>query len=277
MTSLTARLAFPGEPSYVSSPTATSVQFLVHTRLLPSGALACTRVLVDPWAIHDVEFDESSRTKLRGEFERVLRELKVRMIPAPEAYVAARIHDAMAVHALAGKTLTPTVQRALSLIAKPAGVVLHPARVLSPVADAAARVERSLALHTEPEVNPLLPSKEEIDAVGDYVAKHTGANAGPEVTIGFVDPTLKALREGIDVACTRATLDRLALQLRDLALVFAGTRRPELALDAVAVADAIEAAGEGATRPDQIPFVFGLFYKFALVQREYAKAQGPSK
>lgn len=277
MTSLTPRLAFAGEPSYVSSPTATSVQFLIHTRVLPSGSLACTRLLVDPSGIHDVEFDESSRTKLRGEFERVLRELKVRMVPAPQAYVAARIHDAMAVHALAGKTLTPSAQRALGMIPKPDGVVAHPARVLSPVDDAAERVERSLALHTEPEVNPLLPSKEEIDAVGDYVAKHTGPSDVPTVTIGFVDPTLKALREGIDVACTRATLDRLALQLRDVALVFAATRRPELSLDAVAVADAIDAAGDGATRPDQIPFVFGLFYKFALVQREYAKAQGPQK
>jgi len=277
LSSLTQQLAFAGEPSYVSSPTATSVQFLVHTRLLPSGSLACTRVLLDPWAIHDVEFDESSRTKIRAEFERVLRELKVRMVPVSQDYVAARIHEAMAAHALSGKTLTPTAQRALGMIPKPAGVVAHPAKVLSPVADAAERVERSLALHTEPEVNPLLPSKEEIDAVGDYVAKRTAAGAEPEVTIGFVDPTIRALREGIDVACTRATLDRLATQLRDVALVFAATRRPEQALDAVAVADALDAAGEGATPPDQIPFVFGLFYKFALVQREYAKAQGPSK
>lgn len=277
MTSLTRLLAFEGEPSYVSSPTATSVQFLVHTRLLPSGALSCTRVLCDPWAIHDVEFDESSRTRLRGEFERVLRELKVRMVPVPQAYVAARIHEAMAAHASAGKTLTPTVQRALAMIPKPDGVVAHPAAALSPVADAAARVERSLSLHTEPEVNPLLPSKEEIDAVGDYVSKHTAPSDEPVVTVGFVDPTLKALREGIDRACTRATLDRLALQLRDVALVFAATRRPELALDAVAVADAIDAAGDGGTAPDQIPYVFGLFYKFALVQREYAKAQVPPR
>lgn len=273
MTSLAQRLAFAGEPSYVSSPTATSVQFLVHARLLPSGALACTRVLLDPWAIHDVEFDESSRTRLRGEFERVLRELKVRMVPAPAGYVAARIHDAAAAHARAGRTLGPSAQRALAMIPRADGAVPHPALALSPVADAAARVERSMALHTEPEVNPLLPSREEIDAVGDYVAKHAAPGDEPTVTVGFVDPTLKALREGIGVACARATLDRLALQLRDVALVFAATRRPELALDAVAVADAIEAAGEGASRPDQIPFVFGLFYKFALVQREYAQAR----
>ena len=277
MTSLAQRLAITGEPSYVSSPTATSVQFLVHTRLLPSGALSCTRVLVDPTGIHDVEFDESSRTKLRAEFERVLRELKVRMVPAPQDYVAARIHAAMATHALAGKTHTPSVQRALGFIAKPDGPVAHPTQVLSPVPDAAARVERSITLHTEPEVNPILPTKEEIDAVGDYVSKHTAASDEPVVTVGFVDPTLKALREAMNVACTRATLDRLALQLRDTALVFANTRRPELALDAVAVADALDVAGEGGAAPDQIPFVFGLFYKFALVQREYSKAQGAAK
>ena len=277
MTSGPPRLAVAGEPSYVSSPTATSVQFLVHTRVLPSGARVCTRVLVDPWAIHDVEADESSRTKLRGEFERVWRELKVRLAPAPEAYVAARIHAAMAAHARAGKPLSAPAQRALGLIPAPDAPVSHPASALSPVADAAARVERSLALHAEPEVNPLLPSKEEIDAVGDYVSSHAAPAGEPSVTVGFVDPTLKALREGIDVACTRATLDRLALQLRDVALVFAATRRPELALDAVAVADAVEAAGEGGVAPDQIPFVFGLFYKFALVQREYARAQAPSR
>jgi hypothetical protein len=277
VSSLPQQLAFAGEASYVSTPTATSVQFLVYTRLLPSGSLSCTRVLVDPTGIHDVEFDESSRTKLRGEFERVLRELKVRMVAAPPTYVAARIHEALAAHLAAGKTLTPSATRALGLIPKPDAAVPHPTRRLSPVAAAAERVERSLALHTEPEVNPLLPTKEEIDAVGDYVSKHSAPSGEPVVTIGFVDPTLKALREGINVACTRATLDRLALQLRDVALVFAATRRPELALDAVAVADALDAAGEQGARPDQIPFVFGLFYKFALVQREYAKAQGPGK
>jgi hypothetical protein len=277
VTSLAQQLAFAGEASYVSTPTATSVQFLVHTRVLPSGSLACTRVLVDPTGIHDVEADESSRTKLRGEFERVLRELKVRMAAAPQAYVAARIHEAHAAHLAAGRTLDAAATRAIGLVAKPDGPAPHPTRALPTPPDAAERVERSLALHTAPEVNPLLPTKDEIDAVGDYVSKHAAPSGQPVVTVGFVDPTLQALRAGINVACTRATLDRLALQLRDTALVFAATRRPELALDAVAVADALEVAGEGATPPDRIPFVFGLFYKFALVQREYAKAQGPGK
>jgi hypothetical protein len=275
--SLAQRLAFPGEASYVSSPTATSVQFLIHTRVLPSGALACTRVLVDPWAIHDVEFDESSRTRLRDEFARVLRELKVRMAPAPGAYVAARIHAAMAAHTLAGKTLGLNAAKAIAMVPKPDGDVPHPSLALGPIADAAARVERSLNLHAEPEVNPLLPSKEEIEAVGDYVAKHGASGDEPTVTVGFVDPTLAALRAGMNAACGRPTLDRLALQLRDVALVFATTRRPELALDAVAVADALDAAGDGGVAPDQVPFVFGLFYKFALVQREYAKAQATAR
>lgn len=271
MTSLAQRLAFAGEPSYVSSPTATAVQFLVHARVLRSGAIAFTRVLADPDGIQDVEADESSRTKVRGEFERVLRELKVRMVPAPEAYVAARIHAAMEAHARAGKTLSATDERVLAQVPKPAGAVAHPAAVLSPVPDAAARVERSLELHTEPEINPLLPGKGEIEAVGDYVAKR---EREPVVAVGaFADPTLIALREAISLACGRPTLDRLSQQLRDVALVFVATRRPELALDAVAVADAIDAAGEGGTAPDKIPYVFGLFYKFALVQREYAKAQ----
>lgn len=277
MSSLPQRLAFAGEPSYLSTPTATSVQFLVHTRLLPSGSLSCTRVLVDPSGIQDVEFDESSRTKLRDEFGRVLRELKVRMVAAPQAHVAARIHEALAAHLAAGKTLNASATRALGLIPKPDGPVPHPTRLLSPVPDAAERVERSFALHTEPEVNPLLPTKEEIDGVGDYVSKHSGASDRPVVTVGFVDPTLQALREAINVVCSRATLDRLALQLRDVALVFAATRRPELALDAVAVADALDAAGAGGAAPDKIPYVFGLFYKFALVQREYAKAQETGK
>ncbi len=272
MSSLAQRLAFDGEPSYVSSPTATAVQFLIHTRVLRSGAIMCTRVLADPNGIQDVEADESSRTKVRGEFERVRRELKVRMVAVPEAYAAARIHEAMEAHARAGKTLSATDQRVLAMIAKPDGEVAHPAKVLSPVADAAARVERSLELHTEPEINPLLPSKQEIEAVGDYVAKRDRAE--PVVVVGaFADPTLVALREAISLACGRPTLDRLARQLRDVALVFVATRRTELALDAVATADAIDAAGEGGTAPHEIPYVFGLFYKFALVQREYAKAQ----
>lgn len=271
MTSLAQRLAFAGEPSYLSSPNSTAVQFLIHARVVKSGAIACVRVLADPDGVQDVEADESSRSRVRDEFERVRRDFKMRVVPAPEPYVAWRIHAAVAAHEAAGKTLSPAWQRALATVPRPDGLVAHPTKALSPVPDAEARVERSLALHTEPEINALLPSKREIEAVGHHVAQR---DREPAVALGaLADPTLIALREAISLACTSESLDRLATQLRDVALVFAATRRPELALDAVATADAIDAAGEGGTAPDKIPYVFGLFYKFALVQREYAKAQ----
>lgn len=262
------RIPVEGEPSFVSSAGVNGIQFLAHTRIGRGGAVALVRVILnEDGTIADVSSGETSRTRLRGEFDDLLRHTKVRVGPASGAYVAWRIHQAAAAHRAAGKTLSAGAEAALARVSAVTGPIAHPARALSGDPDAERHLAASLELHGEPEFQYVVPPLRAVTAVGEYVSgQRPGAGDDPEG-----DATRAAFYAGIDAFYTPAERARLALQLRDAALVFAGTRRPRRALEAVAVADALERLDPHALPPHEIPFVMAMYYKFMMVRREMQK------
>ncbi len=264
----TVRIPVEGEPSFVSSVGVNGIQFLAHTRIGKGGAVALVRViLAEDGTLADVSSGETSRTKLRAEFDELARRARVRVGPASGAYVAWRIHQAAAAHRVAGKTLSAGAEAALAKVPAVQGPLEHPARALSGAPDAERRLAASVDLHGEPEFQFLVPPTRAVTAVADYVDAHGPSDADdPEG-----EATRAAFYAGIDAFHTPAERARLATQLRDAALVFAGTRRPHSALDAVAVADALEDTRPTALPPHEIPFVMAMYYKFMMVRREMQK------
>ena len=260
--SIARRLGVPGEPSFLSTPTGSGMRLFVHTKVVKSGALACVSVLTDGAEIHEANANETSRRRLREEFDRARREMRVGIASVSGEYVAARIRAAFKACADGPKGVSASHAKALAALGDEGDACAHPALALGPVDDADVRVARSLELHTEPEVNPILPTADEVERVGSAVSL-AGRDADDP------DATVEALRDAIDAVCGVAARARLAEQLRDVALVLAATRRVERALDAVATAAAIE---DPATSVGRVPYVFGLFYKFALVQQELRRA-----
>ena len=255
------RLAFVGEPSFLSTPTSSGMQLFVHTRVLRSGSLACVTVLADADEVHEVNTAETSRRRLREDFERARKDMKVSIVAASGPFIASRIRALFDGTRKVPQEAAAVQATVLGSLGDGADLP-HPTHALEPVDDAEARVARSLELHTETEINAILPAPREIEGVGEGVATSGRDGANP-------DATVDALRTANDAAGDAGSRARMALQLRDTALALAATRRPDRALDAVATAAALEApeASSG-----QIPYVFGMFYKFALVQQELRRA-----
>lgn len=264
----TVRIPVEGEASFISSAGVNGIQFLAHTRIGRGGALALVRIiLAEDGTLANVSSGETSRTKLRAEFDELGRRTKVRVGPASGAYVAWRIHQAAAAHKAAGKTLSAGAEAALARIPAVEGPLDHPAKALSGAPDAERRLAASLDLHGEPEFQYVVPPLRAVTAVAEYVSAHgPGDSEDPEG-----DATRTAFYAAIDAFYTPAERARLAMQLRDAALVFAGTRRPDRALEAVAVADALEDTRPSALPPHEIPFVMAMYYKFMMVRREMQK------
>ncbi len=259
-----ARIPVAGEPSFVSTAGVDGIQFLVHVTVGRGGGLSVVRViLAGDGTVSDVTHGDTSRTKLRAEFDELGQRTRVRVGPAPGPYVAWRIHQAVAAHRAARKTLSPAVASILARVAPVEGEVAHPARALSPVADAPLHIAASLDLHGEPEFRFVVPPGRAVDAVAAYVEAHGSGADDPEG-----EATRAAFLKGIDAFYTPAERARLATQLRDAALAFAASQRPAKALSAVAAAEALEDGSPAAPPPHEIPFVMAMFYKFMLVRRE---------
>jgi len=258
-----------GEASYVSTAGVDGIQFLVHVGIGRGGALSVVRVILKgDGTVSDVVFGETSRTKLRAEFDELAQRTRVRVGPASGPYVAWRIQQAVAAHREAGKVVTPAMQSVLARVPVVEAEVPHPAKALSPVDDAELHLAASLDLHGEPEFRFVVPPGRAIDAVANYVEAHGSSADDPEG-----EATRAAFLGGIDAFYTPAERTRLATQLRDAALTFVATQRPARALTAVATADALEDTRSTALPPHEVPFVMAMFYKFMLVRREMQKAE----
>ena len=85
MTERALRIEVTGEPSFITPPAYGVGSFLVHVRVTPRGSLDVIRVFAGDTGIQDVARGESSRTKLRGEFEGLAKTLHTRPIQVPGA------------------------------------------------------------------------------------------------------------------------------------------------------------------------------------------------
>lgn len=265
------RIEVAGEASFLTPPAYGVGSFLVHIRVTPSGSLDVIRVFAGDAGIQDVARGESSRTKLREEFEGLAKTLHTRPIAMPGLYVAARIQLLVDEHRAAGRTLDERSERILAALPQVSGELPHPTRAWAFPEGAAARVDDSLALHGEAEVSRWLPSGRAVASVSAFVAER---RKGVDLTAATPDDdheTRDAFAEGIDAFYTPLERRRLALALRDVAVLFGASRRVDRAMTAVAVAAALEAEGEGARAAHEVPFVFGLFYKYILARRESDK------
>ncbi len=255
---MTVRFPVAGEPSYLSSAGTGGLTVYCHVTPLRSGALDVITVVAGCGEVAQAGFEETSRTKLRGFFEGVSREFGVRMAMVPADYVAWRIQRAAADHrARSQKPIGAQNERVLDRVVAPVEAPLHPTASVTPDV-AELRVRRSLELLAEPELRAWLPPPDGVESV----MKRAGTLLTPEGE-DRERAVLDALHTSIDGFYTDDERAVLSTQLRDVALVFAATRRPELALDAIATAAALEAVGRGGGAPHAIPFVFGMFYKFA--------------
>ncbi|MBL8604053.1 MAG: hypothetical protein JNK72_19150 [Myxococcales bacterium] len=256
------RIALSGEASFVSSPGVGGVQFLAWTRVMKNGALEVIRVIVDAdGTLGDVTRGEASRSKLKDEFATLTHETKVRVGPAPGAYVAARVLAARDAHLAAGKTLGVNETQWLSKLPASASPEPHPTATWA-VDDAELRVARGIDLHGEPELRAMVPSPAAVAFIAAFVEKATAADSEVDPD----DRTRGAFLSAIDAFYGDSERARLGTLLRDTALVFLATQRADRALDAVATAQVIEAVDS--LRPHEVPFVMSLFYKFMLVRRE---------
>lgn len=257
------RVEVEGEPSYLSSSGTGGLTLFCHVTLLRSGALDVVTAVASRDELAQVGREETSRSKLRAQFEVYTKQFGVRMAPAPADYIAWRIARVAEAHAAAGRpALADGVARTLAVLTYPDQAPSHPSRAIATPADAPRRVLRSLELLAEPELHAWLPPPAGVERV----MKRAGALIEPAGADREV-AVLAALHAAIDEFYTPDERAALSTQLRDAALMFATSRRPERALDAVAVADAIDAAGEGSAAMHAVPLVFGLFYKFARAAR----------
>jgi hypothetical protein len=258
-----ARVSIEGEPSYLSSSGTGGLTLFCHVTLLRSGALDVVTAVTSRDELAQVGREETSRSKLRAQFEVYTKQFGVRMAPAPAEYVAWRIARAAEAHGAAGRApLAEGATRTLAGLTYSDHAPSHPAKAIAAPDDAQRRVVRSLELLAEPELHAWLPPPAGVERV----MKRAGALIEP-AGADREAAVLAALHAAIDEFYTPDERAALSTQLRDAALMFAASRRPERALDAVAVADAVDAAGEGGATMHAVPLVFGLFYKFARAAR----------
>lgn len=264
MTASSLRIDAGAEPSFLTPPAYGVGSFLVHVRVTPRGSLDVIRVFAGDTGIQDVARGETSRSKLRAEFEGLAKTLRTRPIAMPAPYVAARIRALVDEDRAAGRALSPRDAKVLEAL--PAGDdPPHPTRAWPEVPDAAARVADSLSLHGEAEVSRWLPSGRAVAFVSEHVARAREGGAGADD-----DETRAAFSAAIDAFYDETERRRLALALRDVAVLFGASRRVEQARSAIAVADALASTAA----PHDVPFVFGLFYKFLLARREAEARKG---
>lgn len=269
MSSESLRLDVPGEPSYVTSPAFGVGSFFVHVRVTRSGALDVVRVFAGDKGIEDIARGETTRKRLRAEFDALSKKLRARPIQVPAAYVAARIAEVVAEHRARGLAISPRDEEILASLPSVEGTIRHPTAAWPAGGDPAARIDDSLSLHAEPELSRWLPSGRAVSAIAESLGENP-VEASDEDERD--EETRARFAEAVDAFYDVAERRRLSLALRDVAVVLGATRRVELARMAIDVADALEDTREGARRPRDIPFVFGLFYKFILAHRAAAKA-----
>jgi hypothetical protein len=262
------RIEVPGEPSFITSPAYGVGTFLVHAAVKPSGALDIVRVFASDKGVEDVARGETSRKALRAEFEALAKKLHAKPIPMAGPYVASRIAEVIDEHRARGGALSEKDEAALASLPTIAPGAAHPTSAWPAAGDVTALLEDSLRLHGEPEVSRWLPSGRAVDAVARGLA---GRGEIPEGT--DTDEATRALfADGVDLFYDDRERRRLALALRDAAVVFGASRRVSSAHMARVVADALEDPTDARRRPRDIPFVFGLFYKYILARREADKA-----
>lgn len=261
------RIDVTGEPSFITPPSYGVGSFLVHVRVTPRGSLDVIRVFAGDTGIQDVARGETSRTKLRAEFDGLAKTLHTRPIQMPGDYVAARIRALVEEDRAAGRALSERDAKIIDALPVISPEPAHPTRAWPAPDDVAARLEGSLALHGEAEVSRWLPSGRAIAFVSEHVSRTRGAVSDP----GADDDaeTRGAFSTAIDAFYSPVERRRLALALRDVAVLFGASRRVDRAMTALAVADALES--EGGPAPHEIPFVFGLYYKYMLARREADK------
>lgn len=257
------RVPIEGEPSYLSSAGTGGLTLYCHVTLLRSGALDVVTAVTSRDELAQVGREETSRSKLRAQFEVYTKQFGVRTAPAPAPYVAWRIARAAEAHAAAGRApVAEGAARTLASLTYPDHAPSHPARAIAAPDDARRRVVHSLELLAEPELHAWLPPPAGVE----QVMKRAGALIEP-AGADRETAVLAALHAAIDEFYVPEERALLATQLRDAALMFASSHRPERALDAVSVADAIDAAASAEAPMHAIPLVFGLFYKFARAAR----------
>lgn len=267
MSEVALRIEVPGEPSFITSPAYGVGTFLVHAAVKPSGALDIVRVFASDKGVEDVARGETSRKALRAEFEALAKKLHAKPIPMAGPYVASRIAEVIDEHRERGGSLSEKDEAALASLPNIAPGAPHPTSAWPAAGDAAALFEDSLRLHGEPEVSRWLPSGRAVDAVARGLAGRGEIPEGADT-----DEATRALfADGVDLFYDDRERRRLALALRDAAVVLGASRRVSSAQMARVVADALEDATEARRRPRDIPFVFGLFYKYILARREADK------
>lgn len=265
------RIELRGEPSFITSPAYGVGTFLVHASVLPSGALDIVRVFASDKGVEDVARGQTTRGALRTEFDALAKKLHARPIPMEGAYVASRIAEVVEEHRARGASLSERDEAALASLPPATPRAPHPASAWPREGDAAELLADSLRLHGEPEVSRWLPSGRAVDAVA-----RTLAARALEAGEGDADERTRELfAEGVDEFYDPQERRRLALALRDVAVVLGASRRVDRAFMALAVADALEDPTPARPRPRDIPFVFGLFYKYIIARREADKQSSP--
>lgn len=263
------RVEVPGEPSYITSPAFGVGSFFVHVRVTRSGSLDVVRVFAGDKGIEDIARGETTRKRLRAEFEALSKKLHARPIQMPADYVAARIAEVVAEHRGRGAALSERDEAILASIPAASSPPAHPTRTWPAADDPAALIEDSLRLHAEAELSRWLPSGRAVARVAEELGERP---VGGETADDRDEETRERFAAAVDAFYDDAERRRLALALRDVAVVLGATRRVTLAQMARSVADALEDPSDARRRPRDIPFVFGLFYKYILAHREAAKA-----
>lgn len=270
-----------GEPSYLSSPDAREGAFYFHVTLLPSGGLSVVNVTHSPHVPSlEVERFDTSRKKLREEFEVIFKKVGSRVAPAPTAYVAARIHRAAELVRAAGGTLSARAEFELARIPNVTPFPPHPTLKLMPVADPHPRLMRQSDLLKEPELNTWMPPIRCFDLLNERLQAHVlevvkSRGEGESEAEGSGDAFMRILHETVDAFYDDVERRRAAERLRDLALGFYATRRREQALDALCLADAVEAASPLTTAPSKVPFLLMLQARaMSMLSQAYGSRSG---
>ncbi|MEZ4392593.1 MAG: hypothetical protein R3A48_16010 [Polyangiales bacterium] len=248
------RVEVPGEPSYITSPAYGVGSFFVHVRVTRSGALDVVRVFAGDQGIEDIARGETTRKRLRAEFEALSKKLHARPIQMPADYVAARIAEVVAEHRGRGAALSERDELILASMPPLAAPPSHPTRAWPALEDAAALVEDSLRLHAEAELSRWLPSGRAVARVAEELGERP---AEGETVDDRDEETRERFAAAVDAFYDDAERRRLALALRDVAVVLGATKRVTLAKTAIAVADALEDPSEARRRPRDIPSCSG--------------------
>lgn len=246
------RVEVKGEPSFLSGPGPFGTHAFMHCAPRRDGSIEVVTLRAERGVAVDVAKEVTSRTKLRASQEELKRRMRLYFAPAPGGYVASRMLDAWEAGQGRERPWGPGAVSAMASLAREDGP--HPSTAL----DGAAGGARPNApeILTEPEGLMLLPRPALLEMVTSRMTEVMGA---AEDLRGAAMQTV--LHESLDAHYDRAERAALATSLRDLALVFLASRKPERALDAVSAAIAVSAASPLTTPPHAVEFLTMLLYK----------------